>query len=219
MGERLPEAYALLADLLVRLGEPAEAEDAAQQSLVFAKATDVVGWESRLRAARVLADLGKTAEAFVALPPSDQLAASPVYDPPAQYAVMSARLYAKADPARARDLTAWALGRPPPLLVLTGTRIAQDAALALIAIGAPDAARNAIKRGLKLLGAGGDGIRLELLIVMQQASPDPRVLDAIRQVVERVLPLLPPSREHASKPSSVMESFRARAGIREAMDG
>ncbi|MEQ1503399.1 MAG: serine/threonine-protein kinase [Myxococcota bacterium] len=210
MGERLPEAYALLADLLLRLGEPAEAEDAAQQSLVFAKATDNTGWDPRLRAARVLAELGRTHEAFAALPSTDDLGASPVYDPSAQFAAVSARLYAWTEPARARDLAAWALTRPPPLLLLTGTRIALDAAVALIDVGQPEAARNAVKRGLKLLGTadGADGIRLELLIAMQRASPDPRVLDAIRQVAEAMLPAVP---------ATAVESFRARAEIRAAL--
>jgi eukaryotic-like serine/threonine-protein kinase len=213
MGERLPEAYALLADLLLRLGDAAEAEDAAHQSLVFAKATDGAGWDSRLRAARVLADLGRFHDAFAALPPAEEVAPSPVDDPPAQFAAVSARLYAASEPSRARDLATWALTRPAPLLVLAGTRIAQDAAMAMMELGQPDAARAALKRGLKLLGAvdavaGADGLRLELMLGMQRASPDPRVVEGIRQVVERILPGLPPN---------AVDRFRGRGVIREAL--
>lgn len=213
MGERLPEAYALLADVLLRLGEAVEAEDAAQQSLVFAKATDAAGWDSRLRAARVLAELGCVAEAFAALPVAAELAPSPVDDPPAQYAAVTARLYAQTEPTRARDLATWALTRPPPLLLLTGARIALDAAETLIEVGQAESARQAIKRGLKLLGAAQseddvDGIRLELLVAMQRAAPDDRVVDALRLLVERVRPSVPASAETA---------FLARPQIREAL--
>jgi tetratricopeptide (TPR) repeat protein len=208
MGERLPDAYALLSDLLWRLGEHEESEDAAQQSLVFANATDRASWDSRMRTAHVLADLGKHHEAFGAMPAPDAVGPSPVDDPPAQFAALSARLYAEADPARARDLATWALTRPPPLLLLSGVRIAQDAASALLALGHADAARNAVKRGLKLLSPADDGLRLELLVIMQRASPDPRVMDAIRQIALRMTPLMP---------QNAVESFRARDVIRLAL--
>jgi tetratricopeptide (TPR) repeat protein len=208
MGERLPDAYALLADLLWRLGEHEEAEDAAQQSLVFANATDRASWDSRMRTAHVLADLGKHHEALGAMPAPDAVGPSPVDDPPAQFAALSARLYAEADPARARDLATWALTRPPPLLLLSGVRVAQDAASALLSLGHTEAARNAVKRGLKLLSATDDGLRLELLVTMQRASPDPRVMDAIRQIALRMMPLMP---------LNAVESFRARDVIRLAL--
>ncbi|MEZ4234983.1 MAG: hypothetical protein R3F59_02225 [Myxococcota bacterium] len=139
------------------------------------------------------------------------MAASPVDDPPAQFAAVSARLYAASEPSRARDLATWALTRPAPLLVLTGTRIAQDAAMALIEVGQPEPARAALKRGLSLLGAADgteDGIRLELMVEMQRASPDRRVIGAIRQVVERML---------AAIPTAAVDRFRARPVIREAL--
>ncbi|MEQ1565901.1 MAG: protein kinase [Myxococcota bacterium] len=212
MGERLPEAYALAADLHLRLGRLELAEEAAQQSLVFAKATEESGWEPRIRAARVLADLGRVHDALAALPPGDDLGSGGLSDPAAQYAAVCARLHAGSDPMRARDLAAWALNRPPALLVLVGTRIALDAARALIEIGQVDPARNAVKRGLKLIGAGGsevDGLRLELLLALDRASPDPRVRDAVRQVVERLAQGLSPVDA---------EAVRARPAVRAAFD-
>ncbi|MCA9490174.1 MAG: hypothetical protein KC621_09625, partial [Myxococcales bacterium] len=72
-----------------------------------------------------------------------------------------------------------------------------DVARALVAMGQAHPARNAVKHGLRLLGPGGDGLRLELLVTMQEASPDPRVVDAIRLVVARMMPALPPPHEQA----------------------
>jgi hypothetical protein len=208
MGERLPEAYALLGELLVRLGDAAEAEDAAHQSLVFARATEGTGWEPRLRAARVLLDVGQPEEAQAALPAPEDLVQSTLYDAPAQLAALRARLYAVEQPARARDLAVWAHTRTPPLLVLSGTRIALDVALALSALGQVEPSRTAVKRGLKLLGSGGDGIRLELLIAMQTVAPDARVLDAISQVGGRMVPLLP---------ANMLEVFRRRPILAQAL--
>jgi tetratricopeptide (TPR) repeat protein len=212
MGDRLPEAYALLATILAALGDPAEARDAAHQALVFSRAAASPGWDARVRAARVLLDLDQPAEALDALPAPEELPQGRVYDPPAQVAALRARLVAMEDPSQARDLAAWALTRPAPLLVLAAARISLDAAIALMAAAQPDAARQAVKRGLKLVqgGSESDGLRLELLVTMHAAGPDERVMEAIKLVVARMLPLLP---------AHTAERFRARPVVRDALRG
>ena len=146
------------------------------------------------------------------MPLPDDLGNTPVSDPPAQYAAVNAGLVAPVEPARAHDLATWALTRPPPLLVLTGAQIALDAAGALIVLEQTEAAREAAKRGLKAIGqdAAADGVRLELLILLDRASPDPRVRLAIRTVAERLLPLVP---------QNARDGFRSRPGVAEALAG
>jgi len=211
MAERLPEAYALLAHILAFLGDDEDAHDAAQQALIFANAHGGSAWAPRLHAARVLAGLGHGDVAERALPATEDLPIDPIDDPPAQLAAVRARLCAGSDPLRARDLAAWALARTPPRLSLRGARIALDAALALSTAQQTEAARSAVKRGLKQLkGAGGDALRLELLVAMHQAQPDQRVLDALAQIAPRIEAQLPPN---------AVGTFLARPVVREALRG
>jgi len=206
MCERLPEAYALLAELRLRVGDHEGAHAATQQNVVFTRATAGIGWEPRLRAARALAELGHRAEAIAALPAEEEVPSSAVDDPPAQLAAVRAQLIAEDDPLRARDLAGWAMSRPPPLLSLAGARVALDSARALLRAGSTGAARNAVKHGLARLGSGGDGLRLELLVVMQEVAPDPRVTDALGALAARAVPQLPPGTH---------DSFAARPVIRD----
>jgi len=209
MSERLAEAYALLSETLLAIGETDECHDAAHQALVFARAHGARTWASKLRAARVLCFLEHWDEVEEALPAPEDLPINVVDDPAAQLAAIRARLYARTNPSRARDLAIWTLVRPPPLLSIRSARIAIDSSLAFTAIGEVDPARTAVKRGLKALeGPGGDGLRLELLIAMELARSDPRVLNAAGQVAERV------SRRLAPQSAQL---FRARPVIAESL--
>lgn len=186
MSERLPEAYALLAEALCVLGEPDEAHDAAQQALVFARAHERP-WDARLRCARVLGDLGRFEEMEQALPLAADLPHHVIDAPAAQHDALRARLLAARDPERAAELARRALAREPALMALRVARTAMDAARALSESGHPEEAREAVKRGLQPLhGPGADGIRLELLLVWHAASPEDRVLHAAGQVARRI---------------------------------
>jgi tetratricopeptide (TPR) repeat protein len=209
MAERLPEAYGLLAHILVFLGDDDDAHDAAQQAIIFANAHGGTAWASRLHAVRVLARLGQVDAAARALPATEDLPTDAIDDPAAQLAAVRARLCAPTDPLRARDLAAWALARTPPRLALRGARIALDAAIALTRAQQTDAARSAVKRGLKQLkGPGADALRLELLVAMHEAQPDHRVLDALAQIAPRIEAQLPPN---------AVAGFRARPVVRDAL--
>ncbi len=209
MSERLAEAYALLAETLLALGDQAECHDAAHQALIFARAHGARTWDSKLRAARVLCFLERWDEVQDALPATEDLPTGIVDDPAAQLAAIRARLYAKTNVPRARDMATWTMVRPPPLLSIRSARIAIDASLAFSDIGHVDPARSAVKRGLKSLqGPGGDGLRLELLIAMQIARADPRVLNAAGQVAQRVAAQLSPA---------AAAMFRARPVIVDAL--
>jgi len=84
-------------------------------------------------------------------------------------------------------------------------RIAIDASLALSAGGQIEPARSAVKLGLKALsGPGADGLRLDLLLALQQARADPRVTQALKQIVRRIMEGLSPA--HAG-------TFRLRSEI------
>ena len=209
MSERLAEAYALLAETLLAIGENDECHDATHQSLVFARAHGAKTWASKLRAARVLCFLERWEEVEGALPAPEDLPVNLVDDPAAQLAAIRARLYTRTHPSRARDLAVWTLVRSPPLLSIRAARIALDTSLAVTELGEVKPARNAVKRGLKALdGPGGDGLRLELLIAMQHARSDPRVLNAAGQVADRVSQRLAPQ-------SAAL--FRARPVISDAL--
>jgi len=211
MGDRMPEAYALLAEIQSALGDAPHALEAAQQSLVFTRAAPDTPWSPQVRLARALVQLGRPAEAEAALPQLDTLPASTVDDPAAQVTALRARIAAARDPGQARELAAWTLRRPAPSLSLAGARISLDGSHALMAAGQAEAARQAAKRGLKALqgGSGDDGLRLELLLAMQVAAPDARIASAIREVVDRMVPLLPP---HAAP------RFRSRPTLRDCLD-
>lgn len=190
--ERLPECYALAAEARLAVGDADGAWDHARQALTNAR--DASAWDARLRVSRVLAALGHGHDALAALPRPEELVSSHVDDPAAQLAAVRARLIAPDDPDTARDLATWVLVRPPPLLGLRGARIAIDASLALTLARAPDNARTAAKRGLKIMqGMQADGLSLELLLAMYAAAADDRVLAAAGQVAQRIAAQLPPS--------------------------
>ncbi len=208
LSERLPEAYALLGQILAGIGAEDEAYDAVTQSKVFARAHPA-RFDARLRASRVLLDLHKLADAKELLPAPEGLKATRVDDPSAQHAALRARLLAGTDPTGARDLAVWSLTRQQPLLGFRAAFIALDASKALSACGQHKTARTAAKRGLKLLkGLGGDGIRLEMLIALQTASPDRRVMDALAQVATRIA---------SRMPAPAVESFVNRPIVGEAL--
>ncbi len=205
MSERLPDAYALLADVLHTVGDP-EAIDAARQSLVFADAAGRNCWQARLQVARVLHDTGAL-DAEGALPTDEAIPDDSVADPPAQLAALRARIRASHDPTGAGDLVAWALSRPPPGIRLYGARIALDASVALRIAQQEDAARDAAKRGLALLkGSGAETLRMELMVSLFQAREDARVIDALGKLLPRIVRGLPPN---------ASDTFRDRAVVRD----
>jgi tetratricopeptide (TPR) repeat protein len=209
MSDRLPECYALLAEVLLALGDHAEAHDAAHQVLIFAAAFGRRNWAERLRAARVLAGLDRWDEVESALPTPEDMPTRLIDDPAAQLAAIRGRLYSRTDPARGADQATWALTRPPPLLAIRFARISIDAAYALAKAGQIEPARTGIKRGLKALnGPGADGLRLDLLLAMYRARPEARVADAIRTIALRIAQRL--STKQAAR-------FAQRAGIEEAL--
>lgn len=209
MAERMPEAFALQAEVLVAVGRTEEAAAAARDALTYAHAQGPRTWDACLRAARVWCELGDRDAALQALPEAAHLPASRVDDPSAQLATLRARAIVSERPMDARDLAHWAMVRPAPLLGIRAARIAADASRALAGAGDTDAARSAAKRGLRSLeGPGGDGLRLELLLAFHAASPDPRILGAAGQVAGRLL---------ESLPSGLADSFRARREIAAAL--
>ncbi|MEZ4316865.1 MAG: protein kinase [Myxococcota bacterium] len=210
LSERLPEAYALLAQILCGIGAWDEAYDAVAQAKVFSRAHPA-RFEPRLRAARVLLDLGRSEEAEEIMPAPEGVTATRVDDPAAQHAALRSRMLASTDPVGARDLAVWSLTRQQPLLGFRAAFIALDASKALSACEQHQTARTAAKRGLKLLkGLGGDGIRLEMLIALQTASPDARVLEALKQVALRIA---------ARMPAPAVASFMGRPIIQDVLDG
>ena len=205
MSDRLPEAYALLADILSFVADP-EARDAARQALVFADASGASCWAARLQAARVLHRMGDD-DAEAQLPSLESVPDDPIRDPAAQLAALRARIRAASDPKGARDLAVWALGRPAPVVRWFGARVALDASVALRTLGHDDAARDAAKRGLALVkGTGADALRVELMIALFQAREDTRVIDALGKLLPRVVRGLPPN---------ALDTFRDRAVIRD----
>ncbi|MEO0605582.1 MAG: tetratricopeptide repeat protein, partial [Myxococcota bacterium] len=92
MADRMPLAYALLAEVQWALGDHAEALAAIHQCMVFAGASNRPCADARLRAARVLLDLGQPADAWQALPTVEDLADSPITTPPTQLTLLRARI-------------------------------------------------------------------------------------------------------------------------------
>ena len=65
-------------------------------------------------------------------------------------------------------------------------------------------------RGLTALdGPGADGLRLELLLILQRARPEERVAHAIQTIAERISAGLNPTQS---------ARFRHRAGIERALN-
>jgi len=210
MAERLPEAYALQGDVLEAVGDREGALRAAQESLTYAGTFGPTTWEARLRATRTLCDLDARNLAAEALPDADTLPRNRVDDPSGQHTALRARLLAHGRAAEARDLAHWVLVRPPPLLSLRAARIALDISHALRKCGDVDNARSAAKRGLRALeGPGADGLRLKLLLALNAAAPNDRVLHAAGQIASRIAETLP---------TGLAERFRSRPDLAEALN-
>ena len=202
--ERLPEAWALVAEARLAIGDSNGATDAVRHSVVFAKSTP--DGEARIRAARVLCALGQPREALAVLPSSEDLPGGVVDDPPAQVAAARACIIAGDTPDVARDLAMWVAVRPPPLLPLLAARIQLDASHALSRVGETEAARGCAKRGLKAIqGASAEAISLELLLALDLAQPDDRVRAAADQLAARIA---------AGLPTGMSASFLRRAAGR-----
>ena len=207
MSDRLPDAYALLGDVLHFVGDP-EASDAARQALVFADALGGRCWSARLHSARVLHACGDV-DAEAQLPSLEDVPDSPISDPAAQLAALRARVRATTDPHGAQDLAAWALSRPAPVVRWYGARVALDASEAMRAIGRDDAARDAAKRGLAFVkGTGADALRVELMVALYLAREDTRVIDALGKLLPRIVRNLPPN---------AIESFTDRPVFRDVL--
>jgi tetratricopeptide (TPR) repeat protein len=214
--ERLPEVWALLADVRSALGQTDGAVDACRHALTFAKANP--DGLSRIRAARVLGIAGLAREGLAALPTPEELGTNPIDDPAGQLASVRARLLVGEASDTARDLATWVAVRPPAALAIRAARIAIDATMALAAVGDPDLARSTAKRAIKSLqttgssqtSAGGptDGFVLEALLALYATSPDDRVHAAAGQVAERIA---------AGLPGGLGTSFRARADVAKAL--
>lgn len=190
--ERCAEAWALVAEIRLAVGEKEIAAEAVRQCLTHVRVLS--NPDASIRVARVLACMNQTKEALAALPRPEQLPNNPVDDPAAQLAALRARLLAPDDPNTARDLITWLGSRTPPLFSLRTGPLALDICSALCQLGDADGARKHIKRGLKAMpNPGSDGISLELLLQLHRATPDPRVLAAAGQLARRIAGALPPA--------------------------
>ncbi|HHO52585.1 MAG TPA: hypothetical protein ENK18_17375 [Deltaproteobacteria bacterium] len=193
LGDRMPLAYAAMAQILRALGEEEGAISATEQALVFAEASEGPTWSARLQVARVLMELERPSEAWSALPPPDEVPPGRVDDPEGQLLVLHARFAASTEPSRAEQLCRTALARRPPLLIPATATIALDASRALFTAGQATEAAQAAARGLRALrGPGSDGLRLELLLAQHQAAPGDETRRTIQGILERMTPLLPP---------------------------
>jgi serine/threonine-protein kinase len=209
MAERLPDAYALQADVLEAVGDREGALRAARESLTYAGTFGPATWNARLRVTRALCELDAWERAAEALPDPNTIPRNRVDDPSAQHTALRARLLTRERTAEARDLAHWVLVRPPPLLSLRAARIALDVSHAMRECGDVENARNAAKRGLRALeGPGADGLRLKLLLALNAAAPDKRVLQAAGQIASRIAETLP---------VGIAERFRGRPDLAEAL--
>jgi tetratricopeptide (TPR) repeat protein len=203
--DRIADARALHAIVLIDSGRPIEAAQAANIALTYAQMQGEAAWNTRLRVARALLAAGRPDAAATALPMPDRVPENRLDDPPGQLAAIRARLLAASDPVAAKDLAMWAMMRPEPLLALRSFRIRVDASRALSAVGAIDHAREGAKRAVRLLDAAGtEGFRLDGLLALNQAADDPRVADAIGQLARRIADRLPPT---------IAKTFRTRPDL------
>ena len=216
MGDRMPDAYALLAQIQGALGCPGAARDAARQAIRFADAHADDPWKARIRATRAYLDLGDPEAAAEALPRSSALPPDPIADPTGQLLAVRARL--ATDRSEVTRLATAALGRPDPVLVLSRAAIALDVAKALVAADHPTAAATAASRGLDALqGTSAEGLVLELLLTLHRARPAAHLVDAIRQAMDALTPMLPPRPPRPSSPAPICSgsSVPSRPGFRE----
>ncbi|MEZ4241620.1 MAG: NAD(P)-binding domain-containing protein [Myxococcota bacterium] len=206
------EGLALAGESLAAVGQNREAAAAAikaAEEAVRIGPKDPRVFSAGLRAARVLCDVERPADALQLLdrlgtPPDSQLD-----DWVGQAMAVRARAVVRSDSSGARTLANDAVGRSRPLMAMRAARLQLDAALALHESGANSAARTAVKRGLKVLqGSGNKGLKLELLIAMYLAAPDHRVVEAAARTALRVMEDLPPH---------TVASFKARPIVGEAL--
>jgi len=210
LATRQPEAVVLLAETMRAVGLDDDAGSAALQAVALASHEGPVADPVRVRAARVLCDIGHHREAEAGLADVVDQPQGLVDDPVAQRLAVEARVAARSERRagreRAVELAEQALERPPPSIALNAAQIRLDAATALLDAGQPARARATIKRGLKVVhGLAARGLKLDLMIALHAAQPDARVAEAVLKVAARILESLP---EHAQ------DAFRRRPGLR-----
>ncbi len=209
------EAVVLLAETMRAVGLGEDAGSAAMQAISLAEAEGSVADPLRVRAARVICDIGRHSEAGGALADLTDPDDGMVDDAAAHRLAVTARVTAHSerhtDRRRGVALAEQALERPPPSIAVRAAQIRLDAAKALIDAGEPARARASVKRGLKLVqGLAARGLKLDLMIALHDAQPDERVAEAVLKVAARILESLP---DHAR------DSFRRRAGLRRVLQG
>lgn len=206
--DRVLDAMGLRADVFLALGRMDDAHTFVSQIETRLHGHQI---PLRLRTARQRARLGPATDALALLPTQDALQADPIDDGPAQASAIRARAIAVDRPDTAQDLARWCLSRPRPRLVIRHVAVHLDAGEALLAAGDPRAARRAAKAGLShVSGAGGDGLRLELLSLFLRADPDVRIRAAFRQVASRAAKRLSPE---------MVRTLANRPGFAEAFGG
>ena len=215
MADRMPIAYALLAEVEGALGDHREALSAVHQCMVFAGASSTPCADARLRAARVLLDLGQPADAWQALPTVEDLVASPIHTPQAQLTLLRARISAVDDPSRSRAMVEQTIEEARPLDVLTRATLLLDAIKALWTARQAEAADETAAHALEMMDGitPSEGIQLEVWLLRQQIEAGRRdaselrssgSTEQVRQLARRLLPVLPPQ---------AAEHFRRRPGI------
>ncbi|MEN0063719.1 MAG: NAD(P)-binding domain-containing protein [Myxococcota bacterium] len=206
---RQPRAVVLLAETMRAVGLTEDAGSAALQAISLAKAEGRTADPFRVRAARVLCDLGRHAEAGSALNDAQDADEGLVDDPVGQRLALTARITAQTerhtDRRRAAALAEQAIERPPPQVAIRAAQIRLDAARAFIDAGEAPRAKASVKRGLKVIqGLAARGLKLDLMLTLHAAQPDERVAEAVVKVANRILETLP---------NHVHDSFRARPGL------
>ncbi len=197
MPERLPEAHALLAEMCSVVGDVEAVYRHIRHALTYASTLGDRVWDARLRVARLLAVHNRYDDVEAALPTAEAMPDNRIDDPAAQAAAIRSRAMVHTKPLAARDLATWAMVRPVPMLAVRGAKIAIDVCWTLAEAGDVDRSRTAAKRGLKVLkGPGMDGLRLGVLLALQKAQNDQRVLEAAGTVAKRIGSQLPPELQH-----------------------
>ncbi|MBN2800976.1 MAG: protein kinase [Deltaproteobacteria bacterium] len=208
ISEPLAMVMALQGALLLRSGDTEGAQLVTQSALAWR--VEGRDWRASLLIARTLCQLGRLEEALAALPAVDDLPDEPLTDPKGQRAAIEAWTLAQAHPVHARELARWAVVRQRAVSPIEAAELYHTAARALLLAQDPDSARDAIKRALKLLGnEEAHGHRLEALVTLYLAVPDPRVVQAIGQLARAIAKVMP---------EEVEARFKERPHIRAALD-
>jgi len=200
----LSRICAVLGTTLVSLGMKDEALDAVEVGVEAIPKAPRWDWQPRVDLARLLVEVGKPKRAEKILAGIDVRAPCAETNPDAEILAVRARIAAPTDPEGAQKLARQALQAPHPLDVSRLARVALDCARAHVAAGAPSHARSAAKVGLGAAKQGGEGLRLELLLALQAAKPESRVLDAIAATARRI---------RKRTPAHAADSFSARPVI------